>query len=637
MRKLIISNFFQNKKTSFVFLFSIVLSSMLIFLITLLFSAAHKYILNEVIENKGDYHVKIKTDLENYENFSVINHIKWEDDYVLISYNNIYDVYKLTNNLCKKTKCTDISYNEAYLSLYGISKDENLLGALKTLIIVVLIIVLTASSLIIYNIYKILLFTRYHYIAILQSIGLTLRNLRNMLLIEALIFSVLGIIIGFILSLLASLLIIFLINHLITIDLSFSLNIKFLFYAIVFLFLLIFFICLLPIIKAKKTSNLKLLKLNYKYKQNKKFKNIILALAQINCKRNKRHYKSVIISLVVFIVLTITFNMILNYSEDIINNYVKVPNYDVSVTTLENNLDNYKLLEEFAGKNATKYKIYETCQTTVNIEEENYLNEGPDQVTLYVIKGDNYFINKSETIINENNKIYKENKSYFKDKITLNINNKDFNLNASQEVPFGFENILTKDNLLIGVDNVSDICESNLTLYMNSNDEIDKELKKLLDESVDLYYVNARQGKEFINSIILGIKFFLYSILLLSFLVGITTVISSTFLSIQYRKKEFGLLKSIGLTRKNFKEIIVLESLYIVLKAALWSLPFVLFINYIINSVINEVIDIETVSTIKPFLWCFLISMLMLRVVMRLCYKKLEKKSVLNLINTDNI
>ncbi len=638
MLKLIIRNFYENKKTSIVFLLSIIFSSMLIFLITLLFSAVHKYLLNEAIKNTGDYHVKIKTDLKNYENFSVIKNIKWQDDKVLITYDNIYDVYKLTDKLCKKAKCAEIEYNDAYLSLYGISKNENLLNTLKYLIIIVLAIILICMVFIIYNVYKILLINKYKQIGLLQSIGMTLKELRFMLLFEAIIFSLLGIVVGFIISLLAILVLITFINNSFKIDISFALNIKFLFYAFVFLFLLILIICFIPFFKAKKISNLKLLNMNYTYKKNKSFKNIIIFLSYLNYKRSKSHYKSVIISLVIFIVLSSSFNMFLKYGEEVINNYVSMPSYDAEITVLENTDEAYKLLDSFASKNSSKYKIYETCKTKININRENYVDKGPNNLNLYIIEGNNYFINEANTVITKDNRIYKENKSYFKKEISLKVNNKTLSLKESKNIPFGFENILTKDNLLIGINNINDICTPNLTLFMKSDEvNLEKKLKSLLKEDFDLYYINAKEGKKIINNIILSVKVFLYSILVLTFLIGVSTIISSAYLSMMYRKKEFGLLKSIGLTTKDFKDMITVESLYITGKASLYSLLLVLGINVITNSVINEVIDLEHFSLIKPFLCTSLISLIMIRIIMRMCYKRIEKTSIINLIYNDNI
>ena len=82
---------------------------------------------------------------------------------------------------------------------------------------------------IIYNVYKILLINKYKQIGLLQSIGMTLKELRFMLLFEAIIFSLLGIVVGFIIRLLAILVLITFINNSFKIDISFALNIKFLF------------------------------------------------------------------------------------------------------------------------------------------------------------------------------------------------------------------------------------------------------------------------------------------------------------------------------------------------------------------------------------------------------------------------
>ena len=106
-----------------------------------------------------------------------------------------------------------------------------------------------------------------------------------------------------------------------------------------------------------------------------------------------------------------------------------------------------------------------------------------------------------------------------------------------------------------------------------------KKLDNLLKDNNILYYVDASKGKKIINNIIMVIKFFVFMVLVLVFLISISITISSSYLSIMYRQKEFGLLKSIGFLNKNFKDMLVIESLYITFKAFICSLPIILFIN----------------------------------------------------------
>ena len=626
MLKLIFNNFKQNKKTTIVFLLSIVLASMLIFIFVFLFSGVHQYLVDEVIKSKGDYHVKIKTDLKGYENFTVIKKIKWQNEYVLITYNDIDLTYKLTNKLCQKTKCHDIKYNDPYLSLYGISKNNNLLKTFKNLIIVVLSLILIASFGIIYNIYKIVLVTKTKQLAIFQNLGMSLKDRRHFLLLETLFFSVIGLTIGFILSILIYL-VISNFN-----SLKFIINMKFLFYAFIFILILVFLICLLPFFKAKKINE-KRLHSNHYIKRKKKFKNVVSLIAYLNYKRSKKQYLALIISLIIFLVLSSSFHVFVIYTENIIDKYIKIPTYDFEINAL-NTKENFDLLKKFAKQNSTKYAIYEVSNKKINIDIEDFFVKG--SANLYIIKGNNFFINKREEVVFKDDKIYLAKQKYSKDNIVLTIDNQKLKLKAQNKVPFGFENILNKNNLVIGVNDYPEF--SNLTLFMKSNTKnLVKKLDNLLKDNNILYYVDASKGKKIINNIIMVIKFFVFMVLVLVFLISISITISSSYLSIMYRQKEFGLLKSIGFLNKNFKDMLVIESLYITFKAFICSLPIILFINMFFVETINEIIDLKEISIFKPFLLYTLISLLTVRIIMNILLGSIKNTKTLTLVNCDNI
>ncbi len=614
MKNVVIGNLKHTKKTLITLLISIITAFILVFITTFIFSSVYTYMVDNIKKEKGDFHVKIKTNLYGLETVSKIKKIKWEKDYVYITYNNIKNTYQETKQLCKKVVCKSINYNEAYLSIKGVSKNKNMLKTFKYLIIVVLLTILISTSFIIYNIYKICLYQKYKQISILKSIGTTNIQIIKMLIIENLIICLIALLISIILSILIIFILTTILNNLLKDLITFKINIKFLSFSIIFILLLVLFITLIPIVKLNKTP-LKITNMEYK---NKKINenNILVILGKANYKRSKSHYKPVIISLVICTFLYSTFSILLNYTTKIIHTYVSVPKYDTQITY--NDQNKYETLNKFGKENASKYKIYKYC--TFQIEYNNR------KVNLFLLEGNNYFINKSETTILKNNKIIRENKKYYKNKIQIDVGGKKLNLKENNTIPYGFETMLTKDNLIAFYKDINIVCEPKVTMFMKN-----KTNKKITAD----YYVDMKKGRMLVDNMIFALKLLFYSIIILTLLVGISSIITASFLSMEYRKKEFGILKSIGFSK--FNELITLESIFIAFNSFIISFPLVTLLNFITNEIINNIVDIKFTYFYKPLIFCLLISIILIKIVMSFLYKKYEKANIVDLIYNERI
>lgn len=100
-------------------------------------------------------------------------------------------------------------------------------------------------------------------------------------------------------------------------------------------------------------------------------------------------------------------------------------------------------------------------------------------------------------------------------------------------------------------------------------------------KGIDYYNVIEVQKME--RNMILVIKILLYGFITLVTLIGITSVFNTISTSLALRKKEFAMLRSIGLTPKGFQKILWFESLFFVLKALCYSLPVSFLILYLVH------------------------------------------------------
>lgn len=626
MSKFIIKYLWHNKKQEVTFLTAVCIVGILFFSSLLLTFSIHGYMLEEVKEENGNYHVKLKTDLKGLKTVSFIKKIDWEED-VLITYNEISKTYQNTKKLCKEIKCENITYNEPLLSLYGVSQNENVLDVFKTIILISFILILSAGIIIISSVYNIILTSKYKDFGILKTIGFTNKNILLLLLTEGLLISFLALILSLFISALLINGALHLINHLTLniISLKLIINFKFVILAILFIFIFILFICLVIGAKVRRKSIVNSLKPRTVLKKVKRFKNIYLRLAYFNYKRSRGHFRPVIISLSICFILIGTFSTYLDYGRQIIKHYVTLPSYDAEIVINDKSIKAKKILENFASENdAEKSALYKTCQIPLTISKENTLNNKEKKVNVVFIENEkNTFVNKATSIKEKDSKIVKEDTKLYKSKI--NVLEKEFK--ETTAIPYGLELLVSPDNLIVGVTNIEEVCDYSYALFIKSKNDLP--LNKLLKYD-NLTYTDMKKASLIINNFILVFQILMIGIIVLIMLVAVSAIISTVLISFSYRKKEFGILKALGLA--SFNPLIIYESLILTFKAFFISLPIVCFINCVVVGALNEILDITLSFSLKPLLISLVISILLIRMLMQLLHLKIAKMPVSTLL-----
>ena len=275
MIKLSLSYLRKNKKQTLTVLIGIILASILLFSVGILFSSFRECLIKKILET-NDFHVKIEGNLNGLSDNNILS-LKIDGDEYLIKFDDIYDTYRETDNICTQKTCDKIVYNVKLLSLYGIG-DNNYLDLFKELLVGLVLILSIAVFFIIYNSFQISLTKRKRDVALLKAIGISNSQLYKVFLFEGIICGVLGLILGFSLSLFFNISIINLVNNLFDEvfgeGLELSLYRPFIFIPFIFIIFIILFSAILPLFKIKKYKVMELFRENdFVKKESYHFKN----------------------------------------------------------------------------------------------------------------------------------------------------------------------------------------------------------------------------------------------------------------------------------------------------------------------------------------------------------------------------
>lgn len=637
----------KNKKRTLITISGITLVTILFLCIGLFFSSIREYMIKDIIKNNGNYHVSLKVD--NIDK-SHIKNIETKENTKYIIYDDISKTYKYTKEKCKNKKCKDITYNENLLSLYGVSPKENMIEMFKKLIIIILTILSLGIVVIIYNSFSISVTQRKKQFSLLKSVGMTQKKIKNMVLLEGIITLICGLFIGFIISVNLMFIILRTISNLLselfTSTLTLSFYPSFVLIPLIFIVIIVLISAYLPAKKASKQNIIDSLRNNeeFKYKKEPKFiekLSITKRLAYYNYKRCKKKYRPIILCIFIGVIIYTTFSLYLNYGMKSINDFSGLPKYDYEVNIINSDKKKKDSLENYAKENSDDYNIFNICTIKAKINEEDYLDTKYKNNNLIIISGqENYVINRIKQTDIKANKMIKIDKPYLKNKVHININNSKQEFKTKNKIPLGIEKYLTKDNIVLVTKDINSYCQDyNTMLILKGNINLDKSLKKFSKENdiQNIEYVDIKKANQLTKNIIMTIKIVLYAVTILVLLIGISSIVNTIWTSINLRSKEFACLKSIGLTKKQMREMLMIESIYIVLKGFALSLPFVYIVNYLLYESLKKVFEMEMLIPYKEITIIFITLLLIVYLTMLITHKKFNNNKIITMLTNDNI
>src|SRR5690625_7087132 len=103
-----------------------------------------------------------------------------------------------------------------------------------------------------------------------------------------------------------------------------------------------------------------------------------------------------------------------------------------------------------------------------------------------------------------------------------------------------------------------------------------------------MHVINHHKIRQEEAQIILLISVFTYGFIALITAISVTNIFNTISTSIALRKREFGMLKSVGMTPKGFNKMINYESIFYGMKSLLYGLPLSVGVMYLIYNAMAE-------------------------------------------------
>ena len=609
------------------------------------------------------------------------------DKFYYGSYDNEEELINIREELDKTRYEIDI--NGYLIALETDPINNSGIGNLGYVVIVVCIIIVFTSVFCIKNSFDISITEKIKQYGMLRSIGATKKQIKNNVFYEATILGLIGIPLGLLLGFIASYILIIVCNILLKDSLTDGLNMVLSYSVISYIvaillgIITIYLSALKSARKASKISpidsirNSANIKLNSKKLKVPKLINKIFGvggeISYKNIKRNKKSYRTTIVSLTISVLVFISLTYFMNTFMNEIKKEVSASEYNINynITTKEDkniinkinqtvkldNIKNYSIIRTTNGTfNNPKYNIeHENINDNiyiVSIGEEAYkkylksLNLNYDDVKDKGILVDEikYSVNKGDKIVNKQDRLYKYNKG---DIVSMNLyiepNETNINLSVgaiSDVRPFGLQKN-TEEVYFVVSDEYYDKINGGIqyyNVYFDSTNasKLQDDIDKILQD--ERYYIdNKEENVRIMRNLILLIGIFLYGFITVITLISVTNIFNTITTSMELRKPEFAMLKSVGMTSKEFNRMIRLESIFVCIKSLIFGIPIGLAISYVIYLLLSQNEDLKFEIPFNGIIISSIFVLLLISILMKYSISKINKQNTIETIRNENI
>lgn len=599
----------------------------------------------------------------------------------------------------EKAKYEDYQINTELLRWEAFAFSDRTVSMLYAVIGVVIFVILLTSVFCIRNSFAIATTEKTKMYSMLASVGTTKRQIRKNVITEGFLLGLIGIPLGILAGFFAVFVLLQIVNNLLgeyllshVEGLVFKVSMVPIVLSIVLGLITIYLSARSSAKRASKISPIEGLRSsndikikNHKLKVPKIISKIFKTggvLAYKNLKRNKKKYRTTVISTSISIFIFITMNSFISNMFDFTNNYYEDYNYnllvrgdlteeEVNKIISHNTTKNYAILYEAKATYKIKdlSKINENKFSSLNEdgfydeEKDKFISNGEKYAGLEIIAlddkaferyakeiGVNYKEVKETGILCDEYLIYDSDTGkqrdirryqYIKnDTIEGEYNKQKLKIKigaVSKIKPDGIKKAYYEDGyLIVNKDQFPNLqfTLDNITIQSKDASTMQKDIENIVDKS-EVFNVEDAVKEE--KAMVLVIKIFLYGFIAVITLIGITNIFNTITSNMELRQKEFAMLKSIGMTKKEFNRMINLETIFYGMKSWIYGTimgllgTFAMYRAFSVKIEQGIYIPINAIAISAIFVFLFIF------VIMRYSIAKINKQNTIETIRKENI
>jgi putative ABC transport system permease protein len=412
-----------------------------------------------------------------------------------------------------------------------------------------------------------------------------------------------------------------------------------------------------------------------------------------NLKRNKKRYHATIISLVVSIVLFLSVSFFTdNLKKSVVMSQDGV-DFDIQISGDSNDAEQLEELAHFDS--VTSHSLHKSMQLTSHVEEEKFpeelksmierenipLEDGsyqyyvnfygldeqsfeeyaekagadlqkfsdPEKPAAIVIDEISYrdpittkFVETNSIVAGPGDELDLMFTNYTTNK-TMPFGSVEIGA-VTDQVPMGIRTAMIGGlDIIVPMDTLEEMIDSKMEhevrsqIFMKSSDPM--KTQKALEEVVpsNLYIYNVFENRQQEEQMILFLSVFTYGFITLISLISIANIFNTISTGISLRKREFAMLKSVGMTPKGFNKMINYESIFYGVNALLFGLPVSIGVMYLIHKSVGETFEYGFELPWIDILFVIIAIFIIVSSAMLYSIGKIKKENIIEGLKQENI
>jgi len=632
---------------------------------------------------------------------------------------NIRQIFQKAPEIAANAGAAAIKYNNELLKWSGVSGNDDVNRFMKNLTLIIILLVMVGSVTVIYNAFAISVSERKKQFGMLASVGATPQQIRRTVFYEGFVLGLIGIPLGILSGIVGIGVTLRFVNRLLLnsvftvvsdeVALRLIVSPVTIGATVLFVSLIILLSAYLPARIAARISPIDAIRLSTDIKiRGKSVRTSWLTrrvfgiegdLALKNLRRNRRRYRATVFSLVISIVLFVTFSSFMTYGFNSSNMYYgKVP-YNVMVqkygaTAAEREelyaqitalagVERYAVVRELYGyadgldlsrfgpfvrKNFVDKGIYVPDATGKFSAGFNIVTPGPAEFKAYAEANGLNLADYSDPenlrgiLVNKivlDGRIEYEPMAMTAGEILHLAEPKlddahipaeyDLEIGAvTDNYPFGVSSGGTSSVLVVSEPVFAALQQTYRTesqasdpyLYIQAQDSaaLTAAIRQLGGNSDrSLYVEDIAAVQERAGRFQTVIAIFLYGFVTLITLVGVTNIFNTVSTNIALRRREFAMLRSVGLTPAGFSKMINFESIFYGLKALVYGLPLSCLISVWMYNSFGNLFEFAFVLPWREILICIAGVFAVVSVTMLHASARFKQENIIDALREENL
>lgn len=208
---------------------------------------------------------------------------------------------------------------------------------------------------------------------------------------------------------------------------------------------------------------------------------------------------------------------------------------------------------------------------------------------------------------------------------------------GSNETGIGGINVIVSEDVFNEVAKKADSTNQAWQFYLTSSDPMktQQDIEELKEAS--LYIFNDYKNRQEEQQLITILSVFVYGFIALITAISVANIFNTISTSVSLRKREFGMLKSVGMTPKGFNKMINYESIFYGVKSLLYGIPLSIGVMLLIYRSMMHSFDYNFELPWMSLLFVVIAIFVIVGSAMLYSSSKIKKENIIDALKQENI